>query len=75
VNGVGEKKVYRKRKSPVAQPITPESSPEPAPRTLGNFDGHECAARKLVARFEELEALEDSVVGLELESSLGYQLY
>ncbi|KAK5653996.1 hypothetical protein OQA88_7672 [Cercophora sp. LCS_1] len=76
VNGVGAAaKVNRKRKSPVAQPITPESSPEPAARTLGGFDGHECAARKLVARFEELDAFEDGVAGLELESSLGYQLY
>ncbi|KAK3393883.1 hypothetical protein B0H63DRAFT_555185 [Podospora didyma] len=73
----------RKRKSPVQQPITPpDSSPEPVARSVpgsgagGNsFESHDCAARKLMGDLDGLEALEDGVKGLELESSLGYQNY
>jgi len=66
----------RKRKSPVQAPITPDSSPEPVLWGSGiKFDTHECDARKLVRKLGEIEALEEGVKGLELESSLGYQLY
>ncbi|KAK1752725.1 hypothetical protein QBC47DRAFT_454071 [Echria macrotheca] len=71
----GTKVVSRKRKSPVQQPITPESSPEPASRKSGGFDSHVCDARKLVGRVADLEKLEEGVTGLDLESNLGYQLY
>ncbi|KAK4446455.1 hypothetical protein QBC34DRAFT_411719 [Podospora aff. communis PSN243] len=74
VNGT-EKIPHRKRKSPNQQPITPESSPEPAARSGSSFDTHVCDARKLVGRFDELDGLEDGIVGLELESSLGFQRY
>lgn len=73
-NGLGN----RKRKSPVQAPITPDSSPELGSRTSYNgikFDTHECDARRLVGKLDEIEALEDGVAGLDLESSLGYQLY
>ncbi|KAK4209426.1 hypothetical protein QBC37DRAFT_378051 [Rhypophila decipiens] len=76
----------RKRKSPnagVGKPITPDSSPEPVSRTglngtsgLPRIDnGHDCAARRVFARLDGIEDLEDGVKGLNLESSLGYQLY
>ncbi|KAM7184756.1 hypothetical protein V8F33_012802 [Rhypophila sp. PSN 637] len=80
-NGVAN----RKRKSPNSGvgPITPDSSPEPVSRTglngtsgLPRIDsGHDCAARKVFARLDGIEDLEDGVRGLDLESSLGYQLY
>ena len=65
----------RKRKSPVEQPITPESSPEPAPRSRSSLDSHVCDARKLVRRLEGLDGLEEGIVGLELESERGFKLY
>ncbi|GAB1309865.1 BTB domain-containing protein [Madurella fahalii] len=55
-------------------PITPGASPEPVLRN-GGFELHGCGARKAISRLDELEGLEDGVLGLELESSLGYQLY
>ncbi|KAK0631465.1 hypothetical protein B0T14DRAFT_501758 [Immersiella caudata] len=74
VNGT-EKILSRKRKSPNQQPITPESSPEPVSRSGSSFDTHACDARKLLGGFDELDGLEDGIVGLELESSLGFQRY
>ncbi len=76
VNGTttGEK-VNRKRKTPAQQPITPESSPEPVSRSVSSFETHQCDARKLVGGLDKLDGLEDVIVGLELESSLGYRLY
>ncbi|KAK0657792.1 hypothetical protein B0T16DRAFT_402552 [Cercophora newfieldiana] len=74
VNGT-EKVPSRKRKSPNQQPITPESSPEPVARSGSSFDTHACDARKLVGGFDALDALEDEIVGLDLESSLGFQRY
>ena len=74
VNGI-EKASSRKRKSPSQQPITPESSPEPVARSGSNFDTHTCDAKKLVGRFDELDTLEDGIVGLDLESSRGFQRY
>lgn len=52
-------------------PITPAASPEPVFRNRG----HECDARRVVARLEGLERLEQGVEGLVLESGLGYQRY
>ncbi|KAK0719289.1 hypothetical protein B0H67DRAFT_532932 [Lasiosphaeris hirsuta] len=74
-NGASVKASSRKRKSPVQQPITPESSPEPTQRPGNTFETHVCDAKKLVANFDELDVLEDGVKGLDLQSSLGYQLY
>ncbi|KAK3329152.1 hypothetical protein B0H66DRAFT_14848 [Apodospora peruviana] len=66
----------RKRKSPVQAPITPDSSPEPVLRTNGiTFENHECNARKLVLNLNAIEALEVSVVGLDLLNDRGYQQY
>ncbi|KAK3341944.1 hypothetical protein B0T25DRAFT_586023 [Lasiosphaeria hispida] len=74
-NGASVKASSRKRKSPVQQPITPGSSPEPTQRPGITFETHVCDAKKLVTHFDELDVLEDGVKGLDLQSSLGYQLY
>ncbi|KAK3938469.1 hypothetical protein QBC46DRAFT_390178 [Diplogelasinospora grovesii] len=65
----------RKRRGPVQQELTPESSPEPAPLAppTTSFDTHYCEARKLSET--DLDALAEHVEGLDLESSLGYYLY
>ncbi|KAK3382141.1 hypothetical protein B0T24DRAFT_564082 [Lasiosphaeria ovina] len=71
----------RKRKSPAQlPPLTPDSDPED--RVNGNeagggtaFETHDCAALNLAERLKRFDLLEQSVAGLELESSLGYQLY
>ncbi|KAK0630339.1 hypothetical protein B0T17DRAFT_218987 [Bombardia bombarda] len=51
---------------------------ESAPHVNGTgaaLEVHDCHARRLVAHLGELGGLEDGVAGLELESSLGYQVY
>jgi hypothetical protein len=51
---------------------TPEASPEPSFRS-SLFDVHRCKAREV--KLPDVDALEESVKGLKLESPLGYYLY
>ncbi|KAK4184948.1 hypothetical protein QBC35DRAFT_504859 [Podospora australis] len=79
INGVKEKLLPNGRAkggNGIWEPITPEASPEPVARNGGGyFDTHQCDARKLVGKLDELDALEDGVKGLALEGSLGYRNY
>ena len=40
-----------------------------------SFENHVCEARRLVGRLDELDALEEGIVGLELAGGLGFQRY